>query len=228
MRNVPSIGFSMRTDVLFWKDSYQKEFEARVISSNGREVVLDRTCFFPQGGGQVGDTGFLNDTRVVDTRKDAEYSITHFLEIESAFKEGETVKGRIDWERRYRIMKLHSAAHVVYYLMIDVFGENCKLASSGIVNERKDITDYLTESFDRERLAVVERRANELIGSGREIRTWSDESKPNYRYWEIDGFPKMPCGGTHPKRLGEIGEITVARGKKPGAGKERIEILLKD
>ncbi|MCX6776636.1 MAG: alanyl-tRNA editing protein [Candidatus Micrarchaeota archaeon] len=218
----------MRTDALFWKDPYQKEFEAKVISSNGREVVLDRTCFFPQGGGQVGDTGFLNDARVVDTRKDAEYSVTHFLERESAFKEGETVKGRIDWERRYRIMKLHSAAHIVYYLMIDVFGENCKLASSGIVNERKDITDYLTESFDRERLAVVERRANELIGSGGEIRTWSDESKPNYRYWEIDGFPKMPCGGTHPKRLEEIGEIVVQRGKKPGAGKERVEILLKD
>ena len=217
----------MGTEALFWKDPYQKEFEARVISSNGKEVVLDRTCFFPQGGGQVGDTGFLNDARVVDTRKDENYNITHFLEKESVFKEGEVVRGRIDWDRRYKIMRLHSAAHVVYCLMIDVFGEGCRLASSGIVNERKDITDYLTTSFDRERLVVVEKRANELIGKGGEIRTWCDESKPNYRLWEIDGFPRMPCGGTHPKRLEEIGGVIVARGKKPGAGKERIDILLR-
>jgi alanyl-tRNA synthetase len=218
----------MGTEPLFWKDPYQKEFEAKVISLNSREVVLERTCFFPQGGGQVGDTGFLNDARVVDTRKDAEYNITHFLEGEAPFKVREVVKGRIDWEKRCRTMRLHSAAHVVYYFMIDVFGESCRLASSGIVNEKKDITDYLTDSFDRGKLGVVERRANELIKKGGEIRTWSDESKPNYRYWEIDGFPKMPCGGTHPKRLEEIGEIIVGRGKKPGAGKERIEILLRN
>jgi Ser-tRNA(Ala) deacylase AlaX len=204
-----------------------KDFEARVVSVNGKEVALDRTCFFPQGGGQVGDTGFLNDVRVVDTRKDAEYNITHFLENAAQFKAGDVARGGIDWEKRYRTMRLHSAAHVVYYLMIDVFGEGCRLASSGIVNEKKDITDYLTESFDRERLAVVESRANELIKKGGEIRTWSDESKSNYRYWEVDGFPKMPCGGTHPKRLEEIGEIIVVRGKKPGAGKERVEITLK-
>lgn len=221
------VGFWM-TEALFWKDPYMKEFEGRIVSVNGREVVLDRSCFFPQGGGQVGDTGFLNDVRVIDTRKDESYNVIHFLEREAPFQVGEVVKGKIDWERRYRIMRLHSAAHVVYYLMIETFGESCKLASSGIVNEKKDITDYLIDSFSREKLAEVERRANEIIKKGGEIRTWSDEQKLNYRYWEIDGFPKMPCGGTHPKRLEEIGEIIVQRGKKPGAGKERVEILLRN
>ena len=215
------------TETLFWKDPYMREFEAKVVSVSGKEVVLDRTCFFPQGGGQVGDTGFMNDVKVVDTRKDENYSITHFLEREAPFKVGEVVRGKIDWEKRYRTMRLHSAAHVVYYLLIEMFGEKCRLASSGIVNEKKDITDYLTESFDREKLAEVERKATELIKKGGEIRTWSDEQKPNYRLWEIDGFPKMPCGGTHPKRLEEIGEIAVQREKKPGAGKERVEILLR-
>jgi Ser-tRNA(Ala) deacylase AlaX len=217
----------MGTETLFWKDPYMKEFEAKVVSVNGKEVVLDRTCFFPQGGGQVGDAGFLNDVRVVDTRKDENYDVTHFLEKDAPFKVGEVVKGRIDWEKRYRTMRLHSAAHVVYYILMDMLGEKCKLASSGIVNEKKDITDYITDSLEKEKLVVVEAKANELIRKGGEIRTWSDEQKPNYRYWEIDGFPKMPCGGTHPKRLGEIGEIVVQRGKKPGAGKERIEILLR-
>lgn len=226
MQDVHCVGFKM-TELLFWKDAYMKEFEGRVVSVNGREVVLDRSCFFPQGGGQVGDMGFLNEVKVVDTRKDESYNVIHFLEGEAPFKVDEIVKGRIDWERRYRIMRLHSAAHVVYYLMIETFGESCKLASSGIVNEKKDITDYLIDSFDRGKLVEVERRANEIIKRGGEIRTWSDEQKPNYRYWEIDGFPKMPCGGTHPKRLEEIGEIIVQRGKKPGAGKERIEILLR-
>jgi Ser-tRNA(Ala) deacylase AlaX len=216
------------TETLFWKDPYMREFEAKVISVNGKEVVLDRTCFFPQGGGQVGDTGFLNDARVVDTRKDENYNITHFLERDAPFKTGEVVKGRIDWERRHRIMRLHSAAHVVYYLLMEMFGDKCRLASSGIVSEKKDIKDYLTESFDREKLAEIERKANALIKKGGEIRTWNDEQKPNYRLWEIDGFPEMPCGGTHPKTLEEIGEITVQMGKKPGAGKERVEILLKD
>jgi len=216
----------MDTALLFWENPYMKEFEAKVISVNGREVVLDRTCFFPQGGGQVGDTGFLNESRVVDTRKDESYNITHFLEKEAPFKVGEVVKGRIDWERRYKIMRLHSAAHVVYYLLIEMFGDKCKLASSGIVNEKKDITDYLTDSFERNKLAVVEGKANELIKKDGEIRTWSDGQRPNYRYWEIDGFPKMPCGGTHPKSLKEIGKIKVERGKKPGAGKERVEITL--
>jgi Ser-tRNA(Ala) deacylase AlaX len=217
----------MGTETLFWKDPYMKEFEAKVVSVNGKEVVLDRTCFFPQGGGQVGDTGFLNDARVIDTRKDENYNITHFLEKEAQFKAGEVVKGRIDWEKRYRTMRLHSAAHVVYYFLMGMLGEKCKLASSGIVNEKKDITDYLTDSLEREKVAEVERKANELIKKGGEIRTWSDEQKPNYRFWEIDGFPRMPCGGTHPKRLEEIGEIVVQRGKKPGAGKERVEILLR-
>jgi len=217
------------TETLFWKDPYMREFEAKVVSANGKEVVLDRTCFFPQGGGQVGDTGFLNDVKVVDTRKDENYNITHFLERDAPFKAGEVVKGRIDWERRYRIMRLHSAAHVVYYLLLDMFGEKYRLASSGIVNEKKDITDYLTDlPFDAGKLKAVEDRANELIRTGGEIRTWSDEQKPNYRFWEIDGFPKMPCGGTHVRKLEEIGGVLVHRGKKPGAGKERVEILLRN
>lgn len=217
----------MSTILLFWKDPYQKEFDAKVVSVNGKEVVLDQTCFFPASGGQVGDIGFLNGHSVIDTHKNENYVVMHVLEKEPNFEVGHAVHGMIEWERRYRIMRLHSASHIVYYFMKEVFGPDIKLASPGIVNERKDIGDYLfKEKLDREKLALVEKGANEFIAKGYEIRTWSDEASPNVRYWETQGFPKMPCGGTHPKSLSEIGRIKVERGKKPGAGKERIEITL--
>jgi alanyl-tRNA synthetase len=124
-------------------------------------------------------------------------------------------------------MRLHSAAHVVYYFMQEVFGVGCKPASPGVVNERKDASDYLfEEKLDKEKLSLVEQKANEFISKGFEIRTWNDETDPSTRNWEVHGYPKMHCGGTHPKSLSEIGKIRVERGKKPGAGKERIEITL--
>lgn len=212
------------TKKLFWENPYQVEFDAAVTEITGNSVVLDATCFYPRGGGQAGDTGYLNGIRVVETQAGEETDIAHILEAKPCFSVGASVHGKIDWERRYKIMRLHSSAHIVYYLMKEVFGKDCKPASSGLLDEKKERSDYLfKEKLDKEKLKVVEERANQIIREGHAIKTWSENGE---RYWKMELFPTMKCGGTHVKNTSEIGEIRVKRGKKPGRGKERIEISL--
>jgi len=212
------------TRKLYWEDPYQKEFDAIVVSVDGNKIILDKSCFYPQGGGQIGDTGELGRARVVDTIKNDAEDVVHILESPAEFKPGDIVHGKIDWERRYKIMKLHSAAHIVYNFMIKVY-PGAKTASSGIVDNRKDKQDYIfLGEWDREKLSVVETYANNFIASGKEIKCWTDAD--GVRHWLVAGMPDMHCGGTHVKRTTEIGRVAVKRGKKPGAGKERIEITL--
>lgn len=215
------------TRKLFWEDSYLTEFDGKVLSIDGNRVQLDQTCFYPQGGGQVGDKGELGGVKVVDTQKDEDYNVYHILETTPSFKLGDIVHGKIDWERRYKTMKLHSAAHVVQYLVQEVFGSQMEPLSSGVVDDTKDRVDWpFQEKLDLAKLAQVEKMANEIISTGYDIKTWSDDSNPNHRYWEISRFPRMSCGGTHPHNTREIGMIQVRRGKKPGAGRERIDTSL--
>jgi alanyl-tRNA synthetase len=223
-----SPGIVMPTRRLFWEDPYRREFDAVVLKIDSVRVVLNQTCFYPRGGGQTADLGKIQDTSVVDVEKSDALDIIHILEREASFKVGETVHGTIDWDRRYRIMRLHSAAHIVYYVMPQVFGENCKPASSGLLDDQKDRSDYwFSDKLDREKLGKVEEEANRIILEGRPIETWTDQDGES-RYWKMEPFPVMACAGTHVKNSREVGRILVQRGKKPGKGKERIEISLSE
>lgn len=217
----------MVTKLLFREDPYMIEFSAKVTGIDCNKIILDQTCFFPQGGGQVGDAGEINGLRVIDTKKDEHLNVIHILESSLSFKLGDIVHGRIDWDKRYKIMRLHSAAHVVYYVMRQVFGEKCKPASSGLVDDKKDRSDYLfDEKLNKEKLGQVEKRANEVIADEYDVMIWVDEKNPDHKYWKIEPFEAMSCGGTHVKNTREIGRILVKRGNKPGSGKERIEVSL--
>ena len=196
------------------------------VESN--KIVLDQTCFYPRGGGQAADIGEIEGLRVVDVDKDDASDIIHVFEGDVPIKTGDVVHGRIDWTRRYRIMRLHSAAHIVYYVMPQVFGEGCKPASSGLLDDQKERADYLfSEKLDREKLQKVEEEANRIISEGRTITTWT-ENNGESRFWKMDPFPVMACAGTHVRNSREIGSIRVERGKKPGKGKERVEISLSE
>jgi len=217
---------SLLTILLFRDDPYVKEFDAQVVSSQGTVIILNRTCFFPQGGGQVGDTGEISGVRVIDTRK-TDDEVVHILERESPFSPGQRVRGRIDWERRYRIMRLHSAAHLVFYAMKDIFGEECRPASSGLLDDEKDRSDYSFEApIDRAKLAEVEERVNRLIASALPITHAATKEDPDRLLWKIQPYDPLACGGTHVRNTAEIGRVKVERGKKRGKGKERIEISL--
>ena len=202
-----------------------KEFDAIVVRVEDNFVVLDRTCFFPRGGGQVGDTGELSSSRVVDTLREGD-EVHHILEDTPKLNIGQRIHGTIDWDRRYRIMRLHSASHLVYYAMKEAFGNKCRPASSGLLDEKKDRFDYLfDEPLDRTKLEAVEGRVNQLIDDGLPIthRLESDEGR---LIWRVAPFPAMECGGTHVRNTAEIGRISLKRGSKPGRGKERIELTL--
>ncbi|MFP3317999.1 MAG: alanyl-tRNA editing protein [Thermoplasmata archaeon] len=196
-----------------------KVFIAKVVGIEENYLILDQSAFYPQGGGQVGDTGKINEIRVLNTIKKDD-TIYHEMEDISPFIVGMEVKGEINWERRYMIMRHHSASHIVEYFIIKKFPW-VRPYSSGLVDEKKDRQDYLTEiPFKEEDLKIVEDQVNSFILEDHEIKTWTDEN--GIRHWVCE-FIEMKCSGTHVKRTGEIGRIKIAKGKKPGRGRERIE-----
>jgi alanyl-tRNA synthetase len=210
---------------LYFDDPYVKEFSSKIVSVDGANVVLETTYFFPQGGGQTGDSGTMNGARVVNVVT-LNGNIVHTLEAALPQKPGDEVKCVIDWEKRYRKMRLHSASHIIYYLMREVFGDACTIASSGLLDENKERSDYLFNvPLDKAKLKEVEDKANALIAEGRDIKAYRDPANLEVLWWEMGAW-KMQCCGTHPKNTKEIGRIAIAKGKKPGKGRERIEISL--
>jgi len=202
------------------------EFLANVASINGKVIILDQTCFFPRGGGQVGDIGELSGYKVIETLK-VESDVQHILDESPSFLIGQTVIGKVNWDRRYRIMRLHSASHLVYYAMQEVFGSKCKPSSSGLLDDMKDRSDYLFEiPLDREKLSNVESLVNTLIEKNLSITHKPENADSDRILWKIEPYNAMACGGTHVRNTGEIGRIQLRRGSKPGKGKERIELTL--
>jgi len=201
-----------------------REFNATITRVGDNFLVLDQTCFYPQGGGQAGDKGTISGIKVLNTVSEGE-EIRHITLGTPQLELGRPVHGAIDWERRYKIMRLHSASHLVYYAMQEVFGSRCKPTSSGMLDELKDRSDYsFEETLDREKLARVENRVNRLISDGMPI---THEPGPDGRLlWKVAPFPAMACGGTHVRNTSEIGIISISRGSKPGRGRERIELTL--
>lgn len=211
------------TKRLYSEDPYKQSFEAVVEKIEGNKVWLDQTCFYPESGGQAGDTGTINGQRVIDTQFDSEKNIVHILEKEPIFRVNDLVQGEIDWERRYKIMRIHAASHIMEHFLFQVFGP-LKLVGSHL-NEKHDSSTYESEErLDLEKLAQVERKANEFIAKNLPIETWPDEKKPYFRYWKC-GEIQMPCGGTHPKNTSEIGPIKLKR-ETGGRGREKVITFL--
>lgn len=207
---------------LFYENPYNVDFDAEIIEVLEDGVVLDQTCFYPEGGGQVGDTGKLDNEAVVNTVK-KDKKIIHILGEKTRFDAGAYVHGKIDWERRYRIMKLHSAAHIVDHFFMKVFGEHKRIGSN--IDESKSRCDYVYEGkLDPNMMKKAEELSNKLFSEDHVIETWSDEKNPSYRYWKCENI-EMACGGTHVRNTKEIGKVRLKR-KNIGKGKERVEILL--
>jgi len=207
----------------YYEKPYSKEFKAMVLETNGEKVVLDKTLFYPGGGGQACDVGKLNGFEVYFVNS-SDGVIFHHVR-EHNLRKGDVIKGEIDWERRYELMKLHSAAHIVYYKFIEVFFngdyEKAKVIGSNVAVSKSRIDFAMQESI-AEKLVEVEKLSNEFIKEAHEIITkYLDAEK---RVWVCDKY-EMPCGGTHVKNTSEIGEIKLKR-KNLGKGKERVEIML--
>ena len=210
------------TKKLFNDDPYLTSFTAKVVKVDGDIVELDQTAFFPEGGGQVGDTGILGGMRVVDTQKD-DGVIRHILEAPPGFGVGDEVEGEIDWGRRYHIMKLHSDAHIMEHFLWQRIGTIDRVGSR--VDEKKDRADYVYEGrLPAEGLIEAQGDTNAFLAEGHEITIRPDPENPDIRIWRC-GPVEMPCGGTHVRNTSEIGAVKLKR-KNPGKGVERVETSL--
>jgi Ser-tRNA(Ala) deacylase AlaX len=208
------------TKKIYMEDPYIKEFEATVLEIKENQVLLDKTAFFAESGGQIGDTGYLNSNKVLDTRYDKNKEhILHILESSPNFKIGDIIIGKIDWDRRYKIMKNHAASHIMEYFLFKTFGITKLIGSS--VNEKHDNSTYAyPEQLNQDKLKEVENLVNDFISKNHEIKRWEDLDKKGWYYWK-SGEILMPCGGTHPMNTKEIGKVTIKR-KSGGKGKEKI------
>ncbi len=206
------------TEKLYYKDSHMAVFDAVVTScekiKNGYAVALDRTAFFPEGGGQLGDIGYLNDIRVFDTHEKNNV-ILHYTECE--MEVGTPVTGRIDWNRRFRFMQNHSGEHIVSGIINSITGFN----NVGFHLGDEVVTIDFDGEISPEILAEVEYRANTAVYENRNINTYfpSAEELPkinyrsklelteNVRIVEVEGYDTCACCAPHVSRTGEIGVI---------------------
>lgn len=235
----------MSTELLFRSDAYLPTTQARVSAVHERGIELDRTIFYPLGGGQMGDTGELlraNGERiaVIDTRKgEAPDSVLHIVAPSpSPPVAGETLTVAIDWERRYALMRLHTALHVLSCVIVAP-------VTGGNIAPDKARLDFDIE-MSRLNASVIETETNALIARGAETETvWITEeeldARPDLvktmsaqpprgagrvRLLKIPGIDLQPCGGTHVRNIAEIGAIRVLRVRSEGRRNRRVEIAL--
>jgi misacylated tRNA(Ala) deacylase len=235
----------MTTELLFRNDAYLTKAQARVVAISERGIELDRTIFYPLGGGQPGDTGALlrsggERIAIADTRKgDAIESVLHVPAAGMPLPErGETVDLEIDWLRRHALMRLHTALHVMSCVVVAP-------VTGGNISPDKARLDFDIDMalLDPQR---IESETNALIARGVKTETeWiTDEelaARPELvktmsvqpprgagriRLVRIPGIDLQPCGGTHVSNISEIGAIRVLRIRNEGRRNRRVEIAL--
>jgi misacylated tRNA(Ala) deacylase len=235
----------VKTDVLFREDAYLKAASARVSAVHERGIELDRTIFYPMGGGQPGDTGYLilpsgERITITDTRKgEAPDSVVHIPMAGASLPQlGEAVGLEIDWERRYALMRLHTALHLMSCVVVAP-------VTGGNIAPDKARLDFEIDMnlLNAER---IERETNALIASGASTETvWITDAELDaqpelvktmsvqpprgagrIRLLRIPGIDLQPCGGTHVRNIAEIGGIRVLRIRSEGKRNKRVEIAL--
>ena len=211
------------TKKIFWDDPYLTQLKTYITSVKRDDVTVEETIFFAFSGGQESDHGTIGNSNVLQARTEGK-EIIYTLESDHGLKEGDPVSIEIDWGRRYQLMRLHFAAEVVLELMYRNF-ESIKKIGAHIAQDKARIDFEWSENISKV-LPVIHKEARSIIEANQEIISAFSNEETEERYWEISGFAKVPCGGTHLKRTGEVGEIELKR-KNPGKGKERIEIYLR-
>ncbi len=233
------------TDLLYLNDSYLREFDATVTASEGNAVELDRTAFYPRGGGQPSDEGTLSAAgqtyRVLEVAKEGG-RVLHKLDREPPAV-GTTVHGTLDWERRYALMRYHSALHVMVGVIYHQFGV---LVTGGQMYPDRARMDFALEDLSKERIAVIEAESNRYIADDRPIhisvlpreeafrvpeliRTQINLLPPSIqevRVVEIEGLDTQADGGTHVASTKEIGHLRVTKTENKGKINKRLEIVL--
>jgi Ser-tRNA(Ala) deacylase AlaX len=210
------------TQKIFWQDPYLAELDTHVSEAEGDTITLASTIFYAETGGQESDTGTIGGHPVLAARKEGQ-EIFYTLPAGHGLQAGDPVKVLIDWQRRYRLMRLHFAAEIVLELVYQNIGD---LERTGAhISTDKARLDFIWEQNISSAFPMLLEKAQTLIAADHPITSAFSDPANERRYWAIDGFSRVDCAGTHLRRTGEVGEIKLKR-KNPGKGKERIEIYL--
>lgn len=229
--------------VALYFDDYKKEsFYAKVLKIIDKNVILDKTVFYPTSGGQMHDTGELNSVNVVDVYKQGDI-IVHVLENTPKFKVGEQVLGKIDIKRRKKLAVHHTATHVINAAAKKVLGRHVWQAGAAKYEDRArlDITHF--DSLTQKQIQDIEKEANKIISKGHKINKFflpRDLAEKKYgmalyqggavpgkelRIVDIDGIDIEACGGTHLDNTKEIGKIKIIKSSKISDGIVRMEFV---
>ena len=235
------------TTELFLDDAYLKEFSARVESLNGREVVLDRTAFYPGGGGQPADKGTLGvgpiHASVVDVRREGR-DVVHVLDgtIPGTVRE---LNGALDWERRHAHMRYHTALHVLSAVMDGTF--DARVTGGQMRADRARMDFSFPGEWTAEVVGEIERLANEALALDRPVKVYEisreealqrpelirtqvnlvPERVKTVRVVDIEGIDAQADGGTHVANTREVGRIEITNHKSKGRGNKRVEFVLR-
>ena len=212
------------TRKVFWEDPYRTRLDTCVAAVDGDEVLLAETVFYALSGGQESDTGTIGGRSVLEARWVGR-NIRYRLEPGHGLREGDPVAVAIDWDRRYRLMRLHFAAEILLELVYGALPGVEKVGAH--IAEDKARIDFAWPEPVTALLPGLAETANDLVAADRPIRSGFDDEAAERRFWEVEGFAKVPCGGTHLRRTGEVGRIALKR-RNVGKGKERIEVRVQD
>ena len=223
------------TSRLYYTDAYATAFDGRItdVSADGQRVYLDQTAFYPTSGGQPYDVGSLGDSQVADV-VDEDERVAHVLTAPlSGHGIGDTVRGTIDWARRFDHMQQHTGQHLLSAVFADLFGYETVSVHFGA--ERSSL-DLDVGAIDAAQLGDAERRANEIVWQNRPVSVGFEDAstaaglrKPppragTLRIVTIAELDRSACGGTHVRATGEIGAITL-RGMERIRKQTRVEFL---
>ena len=229
--------------MLFIEDSYLKDFDATILNIDSNKIILDRTAFYAKSGGQPGDIGKITlngkEINIIDTVYDNKQNILHVCENSNDLKIDEKIKGKINWEIRYKHMRMHSALHLLCSLIpYDVTG--------GQISYEKSRLDFNAD--DKIEKEEIENKINQLVKDDHEIsyqwitleeldnepdlvRTMSvkpPRTNNKIRLVKIGSIDLQPCGGTHVKRTKEIGNIKIGKIENKGKMNRRVNLSISD
>ena len=226
------------TELVFRDDPYARSCQAKVVATRDNLIELDRTVFYPTGGGQPGDTGRIGTLRVVDTLKGDGESVLHAMEPgEQLPAIGTSVEAEIDWERRHRHMRFHTALHLLGAVV------RAPVTGGRIAADKAHLDfDIEMEKLAKER---IETAVNALVDAAHDTRmSWiTDEeldARPELvktmsvapprgagrvRLLEIPGIDLQACGGTHVRNTREVGHVAVARIRSEGKRNKRVTLV---
>ncbi|MEF8879753.1 MAG: alanyl-tRNA editing protein [Candidatus Thermoplasmatota archaeon] len=223
------------------EDNYVKEFKAKVTKSKKNYISLDQTAFYPKGGGQPSDTGIIKwDDKTSRVKKVVKKgsTIKHILEGEKP-ETGKQLQAKIDWDKRYKHMKMHTAQHILSGIVYDKYGAR---TVGNQIHEDYSRVDFKPTRFTENELEHIREKFNQIVENSNPVRIYKEKreqleqkvnpercnldlipkSVQNLRIVEIQNFDICPCAGTHVKNTDEIPKISEIKRETKGKDTDRI------